>query len=399
MRTATHNACGALSLFVAAILCLAGLPLPAQADPADIETQSRIDAAIAGAPAIAAHRVDVTVDGGVATVLGVLETERERRILLDLVETTPGVRTVVDMTTVEYPPYTSIRPWERMPLELAPPRYGDAGIHAGVTEAIHGDGRITSSSVAIAVNRGTVTLRGVVNSMLARQAAEQRAWSVPGVRGVVNNLEVLTDPTLSDTQLRAVISDAVIQHPNLSLLDIKVQVIKGVARLTGTVQTNGDRNELHNLVAGVRGIRGVINDVRIEAPYARAAVEPPPREPGVAPFVLKNDDAIESDIRLKMFYSNRVDGSRILAKVATGTATLTGTVGSEAERQAAEDIAFSAGASWVTNLLRIAPPELAMAEPAPPGNAAAATGGRQVEVIPPPTEAPPPPNGTPQPGP
>lgn len=79
-----------------------------------------------------------------------------------------------------------------------------------------------------------------------------------------------------------------------------------------------------------------------------------------------------------MFWSHDVDGSKILVKVATGTAILSGTVGSERERRAAEQLAYLSGASWVNNMLQVQP-LMAMQAPAP-----------EVRVEPPSTQPAPP---------
>ena len=122
--------------------------------------------------------VTASVDNGVATINGETRTEVDRDSALALVNATPGVKDVVNNTKV------------------APVSGFDDDIRIRALRAIYHDpvlGRYAidpAKPIRIVVDRGSLSLYGVVGSAMDKQIAGLRAGQVFGAFTVHNNLEV-----------------------------------------------------------------------------------------------------------------------------------------------------------------------------------------------------------------
>lgn len=118
------------------------------------------------------------VQHGVVTVGGSVHDYPSRDSALAIVETTPGVRGVVDNIQVQ--PTSNFD--DELRIRLAQAIYGQPAMqkYAMVPEA----------PIRIVVNNGHVTLAGVVDSQMDKQIAETQAKSVPGVFSVDDQLMV-----------------------------------------------------------------------------------------------------------------------------------------------------------------------------------------------------------------
>ena len=68
----------------------------------------------------------------------------------------------------------------------------DAEITSDVQAKIHADAALAAAPITIQSNSGVVVLSGSVDTDAARSSAESTAQQVEGVKGVVNNLQVMT---------------------------------------------------------------------------------------------------------------------------------------------------------------------------------------------------------------
>ena len=66
----------------------------------------------------------------------------------------------------------------------------DEALSKSVRERLLAFPRVDLSSIKVVSSGGTVYLRGIVNSLDARQQAIKIAWNSPGVKSVVNSLQV-----------------------------------------------------------------------------------------------------------------------------------------------------------------------------------------------------------------
>jgi hyperosmotically inducible periplasmic protein len=127
---------------------------------------------------VAFNSLNLNVQNGIATVSGDVRDYSARDSALSVVETTPGVKDVVDN------------------INVLPASPMDDDIRIRVAQAIYGNSNLSryaqdpQKPIRIIVDNGHVTLYGVVDSQMDKQLAETQAKSVPNVFSVDDKLIV-----------------------------------------------------------------------------------------------------------------------------------------------------------------------------------------------------------------
>lgn len=238
----------------------------------------------------------------------------------------------------------------------------DEAIEAALRDALLYDPRVLSTKLQIESLDGVVILRGTVESLQAKRAAEQTARHTVGVTAVDNRIKVrpvgeLTDASITSNLREALADDAVTESS-----EIMASVRNGVATLRGTVDTYFEKSHAHGVAANVNGVEAVRNQLTVAGP-SRPFVYDPYYDPW-SPYAYdwydyqpryswKADDQLEKDIETQLWWSPFVDADEVTVTVENGVATLTGTVDTWAERNAARENALEGGATWVENRLKV----------------------------------------------
>ena len=214
----------------------------------------------------------------------------------------------------------------------------DADIKRDVEAELKWDPQIDETDIAVKVNGGAVTLTGYAGNYLERHQAEQTAKRVAGVAAVANDIEVRlrgmarpTDPEIA----REAIAALKFELP-LAWEKIKVLVDNGHARLEGNVEWYFQRERAEAAIRRLNGVLSLRNHMTV-VPTVRPA-----------------------DIKLKIEQafkrSAEVDASHITVDASGTEVTLRGEVRTWAERDQAQQSAWSApGVTNVTNTLRVSP--------------------------------------------
>jgi osmotically-inducible protein OsmY len=140
-------------------------------------------------------------------------------------------------------------------------------IENDVRAALRRDRRITHPElIAVSVDAiGTVVLRGAVGSVPQRHAATQDARRVDGVFEVINHLG-LHPPVggeLADDQIHAAALQHLMRDSRFWADDIQVSVADGWVTLTGRVRAVSQREAATEDVAGLDGVVGVTNEIKL----------------------------------------------------------------------------------------------------------------------------------------
>ena len=123
--------------------------------------------------------VTASVENGVATLSGETRNDFDRDSALALVDSTPGVKDVVN------------------DIRVAPASFFDDRIRLSEMRAIYGDPALgqyaidPARPIRIVVDNGHVTLYGTVANAMDKQIAGMKAGQVFGAFSVTNNLEVV----------------------------------------------------------------------------------------------------------------------------------------------------------------------------------------------------------------
>jgi osmotically-inducible protein OsmY len=214
----------------------------------------------------------------------------------------------------------------------------DEEIQIDVLEELKWDTRVRPNEIGVAVKDGIVTLTGWVDSYLKKIAAEEAAHHVPGVKAVVNDIEVRlpgsaerTDADLAKAVLSALRWDAAIPAGK-----IDVTVSQGWVTLKGEVDYGFQKRDAERAVRRLAGVKGVTNLIIVKPPMT-----PTPTE-------------LKQSIEKALIRNAETDARHITVELQDGKTILRGTVRSYAEKKAAEDTAWSMpGVAEVDNRIMI----------------------------------------------
>jgi osmotically-inducible protein OsmY len=212
----------------------------------------------------------------------------------------------------------------------------DSDIKRDVEDELRFDPDIDATDIAVAVNKGIVTLSGFVRSYAQKTEAERDAKRIAGVAGVANDIEVRL-PAIDERPDPEIARDAVsalkAELPYSSEY-IKVIVKNGWLTLEGNVEWNYSRERAESAVKRARGVKGVTNSIVVKPKVAAHEIR------------RKIEDAFRR--------SAEIDASRVTVEANGSEVVLRGTVKAWAERQEAERAAWAApGVTKVDNRITV----------------------------------------------
>lgn len=319
------------------------------------EIEKEIEAALRWNVLTSGALIDVKVDEeGVAhlsgTVGSLAEVDRARREAW-----VAGVKRV-ETSKLE------VEGWARdADLRARRPSPAPVEIATALDRALSVDPRVDEQAVTVHVRRyGNVVLRGLVDNLKAKRAAEQDAHNTVGVRSVANHVKVRPEQERANEAIETDVRAALLRDPVVSVNDVEVSVDDGEVELEGRVDTFYEKGQADDLAARVRGVTHVDNELVVDAdPYVFDpfvddwSIYSYPWYTPTVRLTFESDDEIHSQIRSELLWSPFVDSDEVTVEVDTGVATLTGTVDSWMERGAAQENAYEGGATFVRNDLEV----------------------------------------------
>mgnify|MGYP000249409345 CR=1 FL=1 len=195
---------------------------------------------------------------------------------------------------------------------FAADRITDADITLWVRSALQQDERVDATRITIATNDGIVTLSGNVDDIAAREYAEREAKKINGVLGVINQI-IVEAGWRSDADIQLVVRRRILNSVVINSEGIEVTSVSGKVTLAGEVDSWSEREEAGLLAGGVRGVREVINDLR------------------VLPTAGRSDQEIKNDAVAALARNVYTTGLPIAVSVRDGVITLKGSVGNAFE--------------------------------------------------------------------
>jgi osmotically-inducible protein OsmY len=214
----------------------------------------------------------------------------------------------------------------------------DHELREAVEQALEWEPIIDAKSIGVATKDGIVTLTGHVPSYAEKRETEKVAGLVRGVRAVACELEVALPffSERSDEEIARAAADAIAWNTLLTKGSIQVWVDHGRVTLEGTVDWQYQRKAAADCVRYLEGVRDVNNHI------------------GVTPVA--NQMVVKTKIQAALLRNAQLDANRIRVEVHGPRVSLSGTVQSWVEREAAERAAWAApGVSEVDNLLIVNP--------------------------------------------
>lgn len=213
----------------------------------------------------------------------------------------------------------------------------DLQLQSDVLAELAWDPGVNADRIAVAVRDGVVSLGGHVDTYLQKHAAERAARRVSGVRGIALDLQVRLPPAnvRSDAEIAQAALHALSWHSLVPDDSVRVVVEDGWVTLSGEVDWGYQSASAEQCVHPLVGVRGVTNAIRL-----RRRADPA---------------QLRQEIAAAFARRAQRDASQIAIDVDGGVVTLTGTVHSLAEHEAAIGTAFAArGVTRVVDKLKVA---------------------------------------------
>ena len=134
---------------------------------------------------------------------------------------------------------------------------------------------LDEAGIGVAVTDGVVTLTGHVKNYAEKLAAERAVKRVSGVHAVANDLAVNLWPAFrhDDTDVAQAAVNALRWNTWLPKDAVMVTVKEGWVTLDGSVPWQYQKLEAERAVAHLQGVRGVTNQIAVQAPVRPTQVE------------------------------------------------------------------------------------------------------------------------------
>jgi len=275
---------GAMACVLAALALAAHAAVAVESAKAaitDTAITARIETLFAVNEHLSPFDINTTTEQGVVTLTGGVADDVQKQLATDLAKTVEGVADVKNELTV-VGTVVSQRPkksWRQ--------RIDDASLAAALRSNLLYNRELKGLNIGVECDSGNVTLFGVVGNEFAKQNIEKIAMETRGVDTVTNNITVhAAQPTGPITAVTRMVSDEAIAarvktnlglNRYLSVRNLNVKVDNGVCILTGTVDTDPQRELAEKLAASISGVERVQNDLKVYAPPQSA--EAPPAKP------------------------------------------------------------------------------------------------------------------------
>lgn len=139
-----------------------------------------------------------------------------------------------------------------------------------------------ASMVDIEVLEGRVLLTGSVRSQDDRAKATNITWRSPGVKEVINELQVSDKASLgklaSDSWITTKLRAKILSDTNISDINYSIETVNGVIYLLGIAANQQELDKVNNYARNISGVERVVSYVRVKNQQAPRAAAPSSRD-------------------------------------------------------------------------------------------------------------------------
>jgi len=197
-------------------------------------------------PSVHAAQIAVTVNDGIVTLGGDVDSYAEKWAAERAVKRVAGVKGYAEEIHVKLP-----GPFERT----------DADIARAAVNALQWNVSVPSERVTVMVQNGCVTLEGEVSWQYQREAAHDAVRQLAGVKWVDD--EIVVKPGVSPSEVKTRIENAFTRNALLEAGGISVGVEGAEVTLKGTVRSWVERDEAERAAWAIPGVALVDNHLAI----------------------------------------------------------------------------------------------------------------------------------------
>lgn len=246
----------------------------------DTAITARIETLFAVNEHLSPFNINTTTAAGVVTLTGSVSDDVQKLLATDLAKTVDGVTdvknelTVVGTVVSQRPPKT----WRQ--------KIDDASLTAAIRSNLLWNRELKGLNIGVENDGGNVTIFGVVGNEFAKQSIEicdgharceqsdKQHHRAHGDKG--GSATTAVTRAVSDDVVAARVKSNLLVNRYVTTRNLNVKVSDGLCILTGTVDSEAQREAAANLAASISGVASVQNDLKVYVPPAPTAAPPAP---------------------------------------------------------------------------------------------------------------------------
>ena len=145
-------------------------------------------------------------------------------------------------------------------------------IQKEVMAAIDAEANLDIANIGVSVNQSVVTLAGCVTSYSQKITAQQAVWHVPGVRALVDQIDVIlpSEERLTDTIIAEKILQTLDSLSAITNYHLRLNVDHGRALLKGEVDSEYEKQKAISCVWNLPFVKDIIDMIAVRDGTVRA---------------------------------------------------------------------------------------------------------------------------------
>jgi len=237
-------------------MCLASMPL--RASDTDSKIESAFETTYVYKTYLKDDAVDIAAKDGAVTLSGTVAEESHKALAQDTAASLPGVVSVDNKLATK---------------AEADAKDSDKWIARKINLSLLFHSHVNAGKTEVSVKNGIVTLKGEAASTAQKDLTAEYAKDIDGVKSVENAMTVAgtidasaqtPGQKIDDASVTAQVKVALATHRSTSAVNTKVTTLNGAVTLTGIAKNSTEKILVSKLVADIKGVNSVDNQMTVE---------------------------------------------------------------------------------------------------------------------------------------